>query len=219
LVAVLFRCDAGAEDGLGHVMRCLTLADAFRTAGDDVEFCTAAGPGMVGAERIAARGYRATAAREPVGSPRDRENVGAMVRDVMVIDSRRATPDYVNALAANGFAVVIDDDGMSGLEAALVLNTGLEATADRYPGRAGAADMIGPRFNLIEPALFATRPFAVPARRLLVTFGGEDRPITHAGRWKTWRRPGKVSKSRWLLVPRILTDPRPALWLRQRVPW
>ena len=36
--AILFVCDAGPEVGGGHVMRCLTLAQALTAAGADCAF-------------------------------------------------------------------------------------------------------------------------------------------------------------------------------------
>lgn len=179
---VLFRCDAGREDGLGHVMRCLTLAGAMRSCGEAVTFCTLKGPGMIGAERVEARGFSCLDAAGPAGSPADTEALIALLRDVLVIDSRRATPGYVDAAAGQGFTVVIDDDGMTNLNADMVLNTALDGAAGRYPGRESRRfDLFGPRYNLIDPAMFAAQPLAAKAQRLLVTFGGED-PSNHT-RW------------------------------------
>ena len=85
-------------------------------------------------------------------------------------------------MAKQGFTVVIDDDGMTGLDADVVINTALDLAIGRYPGRESRRfDLFGPRYNLIDPAMFAVQPLATPARRLLVTFGGED-PLNHT-RW------------------------------------
>ncbi len=179
---VLFRCDAGKADGLGHVMRCLTLAEAMRSQGETVAFCTLKGPQMVGVERVEARGFAAIDAAGAAGSPADADALARLPRDILIIDSRRSTPSYVNAAAKQGFAVVIDDDGMAGLDADVVLNTALDGAAGRYLGREGRRfDLFGPRYNLIDPAMFAARPLAGKARSLLITFGGED-PFNHT-RW------------------------------------
>lgn len=162
-------------------MRCLTLADAMRARGEIVSFCTRVGSQMAGAARVKARGFACLDTDEPCGSPADIAELGGLARDILVVDSRRSTPRSVNALAKQGFTVVIDDDGMVGLEADVVINTALDGAASRYPGRDGRPDLFGPRFNLIDPALFAARPLAPEARSLLVTFGGED-PFNHT-RW------------------------------------
>jgi UDP-2,4-diacetamido-2,4,6-trideoxy-beta-L-altropyranose hydrolase len=181
-VQVLFRCDAGKEDGLGHVMRCLILAEALRSGGEAVNFCSLVGSTMVGVERIETRGFSCISAAGPVGSQADTEALEALQRDVLVVDSRRSTSGHINALAKQGFTVVIDDDGMAGLNADVVINTALDMTIGRYPGRESRRfDLLGPRYNLIDPAMFAERSLAAQARRLLVTFGGED-PFNHT-RW------------------------------------
>jgi UDP-2,4-diacetamido-2,4,6-trideoxy-beta-L-altropyranose hydrolase len=179
---VLFRCDAGKEDGLGHVMRCLTLADAMRSQGETVTFCSVIGSQMVGAERIEARGFPCIAAAGPAASQADKDALADLSRDVFIIDSRRATAGYVNGAAKQGFTVVIDDDGMVGLDADIVINSELDPASERYPDRASRRfDLFGPRYNLIDPAMFAARPLAAVTQRLLVTFGGED-PFNHT-RW------------------------------------
>lgn len=44
---ILFRADAGLEIGIGHVMRCMTLADALRAVGAGATFVTRAHRGHV----------------------------------------------------------------------------------------------------------------------------------------------------------------------------
>lgn len=179
---VLFRCDAGREDGLGHVMRCLTLADALRSRGETVTFCSLLGPQMVGAERIEERGYSSFAAGGRAASRADREMLATIPRDVLIIDTRHAGTGDLNAAAMQGFTVVIADIGMVNLNADMVLNTTLDGNTGHYRGREGRRfDLFGPRYNLIDPAMFRSRPPAARARRLLVTFGGED-PFNHT-RW------------------------------------
>lgn len=42
---VIFRADASIDVGAGHVMRCLTLADALKAEGAECEFICRAHPG------------------------------------------------------------------------------------------------------------------------------------------------------------------------------
>ena len=61
---VLFRADASVDIGTGHVMRCLTLADALRAAGASVRFVCRDLPGGL-AHRIEARGFAVTLLATP----------------------------------------------------------------------------------------------------------------------------------------------------------
>jgi spore coat polysaccharide biosynthesis predicted glycosyltransferase SpsG len=179
---VLFRCDAGKDDGLGHVMRCLTLADALRTRGEVVSFCTMTSAQMVGAAQIAARGYACHEATELAGTEQDVAALAGLKRDITVLDGKRSTARAINQLAAQGFTAIIDDFGMTDLEADLVINTGIDAAQDHYRSRNGCEfDLFGPRYNLIDPVFFRPRSTAAQVRRVVVTFGGED-PHNHT-RW------------------------------------
>lgn len=54
---ILFRCDASDNMGHGHVMRCLTLADACKQEGAQTTFITRAWPGNLG-ELVQVHGHR-----------------------------------------------------------------------------------------------------------------------------------------------------------------
>ncbi|MEL7152192.1 MAG: UDP-2,4-diacetamido-2,4,6-trideoxy-beta-L-altropyranose hydrolase [Pseudomonadota bacterium] len=61
----VFRADAALTIGSGHVMRCLTLADALRAAGQDCHFICRELPGHL-CDLIADRGYPVHRLPEPV---------------------------------------------------------------------------------------------------------------------------------------------------------
>ena len=65
---VLFRVDASHEIGTGHVMRCLTLADALASGGSDCRFLMRDLPGHLAAV-VAAHGHAVRMLPRPSGSP------------------------------------------------------------------------------------------------------------------------------------------------------
>lgn len=65
---ILFRADAGLEIGTGHVMRCLTLADALAEDGAEAVFVTREHRGHV-IPAIADRGHRAVILPGNTGQP------------------------------------------------------------------------------------------------------------------------------------------------------
>jgi len=61
---VVFRADASLPIGTGHVMRCLTLADALAARGANCQFISRAHPGNL-IEFVRSRGYTVHALSEP----------------------------------------------------------------------------------------------------------------------------------------------------------
>ncbi|NGY87884.1 hypothetical protein F6Y05_32715 [Bacillus megaterium] len=57
ILNIVFRTDASIEIGTGHVMRCLTLADALRCKGASISFICRKQPGDLSAY-IESRGYK-----------------------------------------------------------------------------------------------------------------------------------------------------------------
>ena len=108
---VLIRADANPNIGMGHIMRCLSIADAFRTAGQDVTFILADDlPKQIiedhGFKTIilhsSYKNLEAELLRWPACSP-----------DYIIVDSYYVTGNYLvllkKTIAKEGKIVYIDD--------------------------------------------------------------------------------------------------------------
>ena len=192
---LLFRADASVAIGMGHAMRCLALAEAYRgSAGGRSVFLMAAPlPALAARARRSdahgsgARGagaeVRALAA--PPGSAGDVRETLATAADVgagwIVLDGYQFDGGFQAALVDAGHRVLaLDDHGHAGrYHAQLVLNQNAGADPAPYADRAPATRLLlGPRFALLREE-FRNRP--VPrreeparARRVVVTLGGSD---------------------------------------------
>lgn len=105
-----FRADGGEKTGIGHLMRCFTIADACREKGMQPVFVTAEEEAGIMARK---RGYPCRVLNT------DHRNMDAelprltpVLRDgaPIVLDSYFLTEQYVNALRENGHPVVWMDD-------------------------------------------------------------------------------------------------------------
>ncbi len=111
------RCDGGAAIGMGHVSRCLALADELRDGhGCDIVFAMRE-PYSEGVAAVRARGY----AVDPVGAAVDADYGGELAA---LLDARRATTAVIDvrdllsrgaleALRRSGVQVAVVDDASS----------------------------------------------------------------------------------------------------------
>lgn len=200
----VFRADASTEIGLGHVMRCLTLADALRARGAETLFLCRDRPGFTPA-LVTDRGHRldllpppapgeagpAEPAHGPwLGVPLKTEiaQVSArlaggadwLVADHYALDRRwqQAMRPLVSRIA------VVDDLADRPHDCDLLL--------DQTPGRreedyrplvpAGARLLLGTAYALLRPGFAAARAASLARRgkgarleRILISMGGVDR--------------------------------------------
>jgi UDP-2,4-diacetamido-2,4,6-trideoxy-beta-L-altropyranose hydrolase len=173
-VQLVIRADGTAAMGLGHVMRCLAIAEAWIELGGRVLLATADLPVAV-AERYEAAGAR-------VAMIRSTEDAAVLVRDLgarfAVLDGYHLGADDQAALARTGARLlVIDDRGETATPAAaVVLNQNANASAELYDG-IDAKLLLGTQYTLLRRefrAVAALRAIPEVARRVLVSFGGSD---------------------------------------------
>jgi len=182
-IAVVFRCDVSPQIGMGHVVRCMTLATALRDRGVAVRFVMA--------------GLRSEATDFEVDSPPlhqsegeflPLEDAGALIAAVrrnggsaVLIDHYRADERYLSALQEAGLRIaIIDDIGDRSLLAAdWLLNHNVGADSLGYRVRRDCEVLLGPRYAPLRPQFRKARgrlnrSFAAEDCRVLITLGGGD---------------------------------------------
>ncbi|SFA47098.1 UDP-2,4-diacetamido-2,4,6-trideoxy-beta-L-altropyranose hydrolase [Metapseudomonas otitidis] len=189
---VLVRADASLRIGSGHVMRCLTLAEALRQAGCDVQFACRPGLGD-GLALIAARGFPVHRLegvedeRACVESPLPwAEDLAALWQalpagttfDWCVVDHYGLGAEWERGVRLRArWVMAIDDLLHRPHEVDLLLDQ--NATARQRLDDDSLATvrqpLLGPHFALLREA-FQGAPIAVAERveRVLVSFGGVD---------------------------------------------
>lgn len=199
----VFRTDASLAIGTGHVMRCLTLADALQQAGAQCRFICRDLPGHM-ADRIAARGLDATLlpapdGPAPAGPPdhaewagvtweRDAAETAARLvpaPDWLVMDHYAFDRRWQDAARPAGTKLLVLDDLADRPHAAdLLLDQNFGRQAADYDGLlpAGTKVIAGPNFALLRPEFAQARDATLtarhsrPMRHLLIAMGGIDLP-------------------------------------------
>jgi len=199
---VLFRCDASEAIGGGHVMRCLTLADALAEAGAEVTFVAASMPGPL-EERITRSGHRyvqIAASPELDRAPGHWEepplSAEAQLADAQATGVAAGSADWAVVdhylldahwhSAARDFAsrlLVIDDLANRPYDCDVLLDQTFGRSRADYrdlvPDKANiltgsAYAMLRPEFARERPAALKRRREAGPVRRILVSMGTVD---------------------------------------------
>lgn len=173
---VLFRADASATIGYGHLSRCLTLARALALRGARAMF----------AVRAPADGVRSWIAREGhglatiIGDDVQASIAAAADADVVVVDSYALGGEWHAALRRDGRVVcVVDDLGDRPVRGDAVLNGNVFAERLHYDAHPDATLLVGPSYALVRDEFVRARAqrgtrAAAGRRRLLVTMGGAD---------------------------------------------
>ena len=199
---VLFRCDGTPQTGLGHVMRCLALAQAWQDEGGTAAFAMAAQSAATEARiRAADAGFvslssvgrlptcrvQGSLATCPTAMPEARMTRSRQSRRPapaarwVVVDGYHFGDTYHKAVVEAGLRVLaIDDFGhVSDYRAHLVLNQNFDAGEGLYARRRDYTRLLlGPAYVLLRREFGPWRTFQrlVPpqATKLLVTCGGSD---------------------------------------------
>lgn len=166
---------SGPRVGLGHLRRCLTIADELAARGASVGFVLGSDPD--GHATVRGRGFDTTAIPEHVISgivPA----VRAFSPNVIVADSYDLFAADLDALRAIARLVVIDDLADRQLPADLVWNGGIQATASQYATRVAPQTrlLLGTAYALLarEYRELLARPIEPTVSRVLLTVGGAD---------------------------------------------
>lgn len=180
---VIIRADGNAHIGAGHLMRCLTVADAL-TSRDGVCFWCA---DEASAELARQRGYEAAALgtdyRDMLSELPRLERLfssGSGRTPVILVDSYYVSAAYLQALRAFGKVFLLEDVPGQSWPVDGVINYNAFADPKAYEaiyGHSGKVrQYIGPSYVPLRPQ-FAGRSCQVreQVRQILVTTGGGDR--------------------------------------------
>lgn len=184
MTPLLFRVDADARLGWGHLMRCLAIADAWRDAGGRACFVIKHDPANNRALLyVGARGYRYFPLAANRSASGDVDYLRAVAHGLdanwIVLDGYHFTEEYQRSVRSAGLGLaVLDDTGhLGGYHCDLLVNSSPLAGAIDYRCAPDTRKLLGPRFVPMRSEVARMprcRSIATRGRRVLVTLGGGD---------------------------------------------
>jgi len=181
---LLIRADANAQIGIGHVMRCLALAQAWQDAGGHATFVMATEAAALEARLRSERMGIVYLSTLP-GGAKDAIQTRQLARQKdaswVVVDGYHFGGDYQQTIKDSVLRLLfVDDNGHAEYYFAdIVLNQNLHAHESMYVNRGSYPQLLlGSRYVLLRRDFLKWRGWKreIPevARKILVTLGGGD---------------------------------------------
>lgn len=175
----LIRADGNSTIGAGHLMRCLTVADALGDK-DKVRFVCADEESAALARR---RGYEACCLGSDYRNPEEElpvleRRLKRNIPAVWLVDSYFVTDGYLEALGQYGKVVLLDDMGQRAFPVDGVINYNVFAEEETYRILYAGRDTkryIGGRYVPVRPEFGKGGKENRQAKHLLITTGGSDK--------------------------------------------
>lgn len=176
---ILFRADANAQIGTGHVMRCLSIAKAFAHRGMDVRFIVA---DECGKALIESNGFQVICLDSDWTDmeselPKLTGIVDKLCPDNLLVDSYYATAEYLKILSHMCRVTYIDDMNRECYEVDAIINYNIFANVYDYSWYKGTGTklILGPEYApLREEFKNSPKHEIKKVSDVLISAGGSD---------------------------------------------
>lgn len=170
---LVLRTEGSVDIGLGHIRRCLSLANAFRDGGWNCSFVVHGSSDA--AAQVEASGFAAELVENATDIGQNLEATLAARPSAVVVDSYLLGRAFFEALTTSGvFSIAIEDFTNRKLPVPVVVN----AARKPQPHSNGQTLFLnGPSYALLRPEFErppADRSPCSAARRILIMMGGSD---------------------------------------------
>ena len=179
---ILIRVDGNETIGLGHMMRCLSVADALKKRGSEIVFVTADDKCAALLDR---RGYPHISLNtdySEMDGETDRllELIAEYQPDAVLVDSYFVTESYLRCVKSVARLIYMDDLAAFAYPADVLINYNIfadpEAYQQLYDGMTCPSMLLGTTYTPLRAEFSTVLPHEQPdtAYRILVSTGGAD---------------------------------------------
>src|SRR3984893_4770917 len=174
-LTIAIRASGGEVIGLGHLRRCLSLAQALSRQGATVLFVTNDEQAVFGLIRDS--GFEATFVDSKTDFEQTRDAIDHWRASALVVDSYDINADYLTRMREHvGLLIVIDDIADRWLPVDMVINGAAYAPELAYEVLPHTVLLLGAAYAILREE-FAQEPVDKnigPGKRILITIGGSD---------------------------------------------
>jgi len=184
---LIIRADATTEFGIGHIMRCLALAQAWQKGGGDVIFLSCCESEVL-RQRIQREGFGLISIDRPHPAPEDLKQTISFLQDSrsdsdnlwFVLDGYHFGPDYQRSVreAEHRLLVIDDYNHLPRYHANILLNQNIGSETISYRCDYDTIHLFGPKYTLLRSEFLAWKhriqKQSKRDRKILVTLGGAD---------------------------------------------
>lgn len=173
------RADGNEKLGMGHLMRCLSIALALRESGFSVVFITVAEDGR---EILAGKGFEQLVLHSDyTHMEAEYEALQRIVRErelaLLLVDSYQVTPGYLKKVREWVPVVCLEEEIREGYPADGIINYNIYAPDLSYSRQSGEKThwYLGSLYAPLRPEFAqGAVPIRERARKVLITMGGSD---------------------------------------------
>jgi len=187
---LIIRADANTYIGIGHVMRCIALAQAWQDQGGDVTFLSHCDSDGL-RQRIIEESFEFIPIEKPHPDPYDLIQTLSVLKlhalraprsapCWLVLDGYHFGPDYQKAIHKAVYRVLVLDDynHLPHYHADILVNQNIHTSSLHYSCDRNTVKLLGPEYALLRREFLkysnCRRKFPEKARKILVTMGGSD---------------------------------------------
>ncbi|MEA5616583.1 UDP-2,4-diacetamido-2,4,6-trideoxy-beta-L-altropyranose hydrolase [Cronbergia sp. UHCC 0137] len=181
---LLIRANASSEIGIGHLMRCLALAQTCKENQWQVIFCINKKASIL-ASRLISESIQVYYLKSLPGSNKDAQETSNLAKDFdcqwVVVDGYQFDAEYQGIIKVSGLKLLfIDDYGHAEhYYADIVLNQNISADDGLYTNRESYTQLLlGTRYTLLRQEFWQCQGWKrinpLVASKILVTMGGAD---------------------------------------------
>lgn len=187
---LIIRCDADAKIGIGHLMRCLALAQTWKKQGGRVIFLSNCNNSFL-LQKIHILGFELMAIRNAHPHPDDLNRVMDLLNNIrirvqshkkepwVVLDGYHFDSQYQHALYESNYHLLVVDDynHQPNYFADIILNQNMGSEKITYHCPKKTSLLLGTSFIMLRDEFIrarSKRKQAISLKKIIISFGGSD---------------------------------------------